>query len=475
MLGEIEHIINDSLNKFYDKFINVIDPDDFPGDDLQKIQSAINQVNENTKSKETTILQLNRIFDITNNSIKVNKPVNREKLIITGLNGGIVKNDDGYIFEKTDTSYVTDIEIKDTTIRGTTGTKLFKSPDFINVSINNCKLENFDTLVDSETYMQNIHLTNSLITGGNGDLFIGCGFYGLFITGCTIEHRKGYVVKQTVKDGNMYDSCYFVDMTHNLIEGFIEGGIAYLKKISKVNICNNYFENMINAITLDTIVNNGVLSVDNNRYFIGTSQVANYGKKGLINILTNTYPDIHAHCNIVENCYLLNISNGFSVTKKINLNCNDVTNSNTTDEYTENGNNKNHEINIFPLVPTSEGVNKYQRTIVVISDKRYSKKLTVNEDDVRLSVLNGEIHSSVSTNKLIGASTTNLNIYFGVPVYSDDLTDIQVFSQSIDVTSKYRFGSGDEKYLLVVCNSTNGSSQTPIINTTLRGGAGIRG
>lgn len=474
--GELERIINDTLNKFADKFINILDPDDFYGlDDIEKLQAAINQANTNSKVRETTIIQLNRVYDITGNSIKVNKPVNREKLIITGLNGGIVKSDSGYVFNKNNTDYVTDIEIKDTTIRGTKGTKLFKSPDFINVTINNCKLDTIDTIVDSDTYMQNIHVNNSLITGGNGDLFKACGFYGLFITGNTIEHRKGYVIKQEYVAGNMYDSCYFIDMVHNLIEGFTSGGIAYLKKIHKVNISNNYFESMKDNIMIDSNNNMGALSVDNNRLYVGSGDMASYQTKGLINILTRTYPDIHAHSNKVENCYLINITKGFSINKKINLASNDVNHANKNDDFHENGTNQNHEINTFPLIPTTDSLNKYERTITVISDKKYTKNLTIEGKDVRLSLMNGEIISSVSGTEKMGVNLNNASLYFGVPVFADDLTDVQIFSQNINLMTKYRFGAGNDKYLLLVANNTGNATQEVTVIATMKAGANIRG
>lgn len=478
--GELDEIITETIlneitviNK---KFENEIDPDNMFGlTDSSKLQAAIDKALELIEEGQKCTIKLNHIFDITGENITINKPVNREKLIITGDNGGLIKNDSGYMFVKGETSYVTDMEIKDTTIKGVSGTKLFKSPDFINVTINNCKIENFDCLVDSDSYMQNIKLINSLVTGGEGNLFNGCGFYGLFINHNTIEHRSGYVIYQNIVGGNMYDSCYFIDMTDNLIEGFYKGGIAHFKKVHKVNISNNYFENMKENIVLNTSNNLGILSVDNNRLYVGSGDMDLYGVKGLINLLTNKYPEIHAHSNRIENCYLLTINNGFSVSKKINLASNCVANSNVNTDFSENGDNKNHEINVFPLIEVSNNINKYERTIPVISDKYYTKKLTINENDVRLSLINGEINSSVSISQVFGVGITNVNLYFGVPVYSDDITDIQLFSQNVGIRSKYRFGSGDDKYLLAVGVNETNSTQNATIIASFKTGACVRG
>lgn len=473
--GELDEIIQDAVIKVNDKFVNIIDPDDFFGEDYEKIESAIYKACSNSNTKEPTIIKLTRDYDITGHSIVIPKPVNRERLVITSDYGTIIKNDGGYIFVKKDTSYVTDIELKDITIRGSKDTKLCKSPDFINVVIDNCKLENFDCLVDSDTYMQNIRLTNSLITGGDGSLFKACGFYGLYIEGNTIEHRSGYVVEQIYKDGNMYDTCYFINMVNNLIEGFISGGIGYFKKISKVNISNNYFENMKNNIVLDTTNNVGVLSVDSNRLFIGSSEIPSYGTKGLVNIMTKTYPEIHAHGNKVENCYLINVEKEFSVSKVINLASNDVTNDNETTDYTENSQSKNHEINVFPLIPITGSKNKYSRTMPVISDKRYLKLLRVENNDVRIVVVNGELMSTLSTEATFGVGKTNVNLYFGFPVFSDDISDIQTFSQDINIKTKYRFGSGDDKYLLVVAENDTDSTKVVTTIATLKCGCSTRG
>lgn len=472
--GELDGVINEVLNKHANKFIDIVDPDDFIGlTDADKIQNAINKVV--SENKYVTVLKLNREYDITGSTLNINKAINREKLIITG--GKIKKEDGGYLFEKYDTSYVTDIELKDVIIRGKTGSglKLINSPDFINVTIKDCKLENVDTIVESTKYLQNISLKDTLITGGDGNLFEAPGFYGLFVNGCTIEHRKGYLVYQTVVTDNMYDVCYLIDISHNLIEGFNEGGIVYLKKVGKVNITNNYFENMKNNIVLDTTNNVGVLTVDNNRLFIGSGETSVYGVKGLINILTNVYPTIHAHANKVENCYLIYLAKGFSVSNKINSNSNDVNNANEINEYTENGQNKNHEINTFPLVSLGSGINKYDRLTPYISDKSYTMKLTINDCDVRLTVKNGEIDSSISCTKTIGVNVNNLDLYFGIPVYSDDLTDVQIFHQGINIRTRYRFGGGNDKYLLVVVDNVSGVSQTPTIIANLKTGAGVRG
>lgn len=479
--GELDHIITDAilneitiLNKKYEY---EIDPELMLAmGDSNKLQMAIEQALKFIQNNQKCVIKLNRVYDITGYSLTINKAVNREKLMIEGSKGGIRKLDSGYMFVKGDTDFITDFELKDIHLIGTTGTKLFSSPDFINVTINHCKLDTIDTICDSKTYMQNIRLVNSLVTGGNGNLFDGPAFYGLFINGNTIESRKGgYVVNQHIIPDNMFDSCYFINIIDNLIEGFNAGGIVRLENIHKVNISNNYFEDMKNNIVLETTSNVGSLSVNDNRLFMGSTEMSTYGKTGLINIKTNKYPIIHAQSNRVENCYLVNVTNGYSVTNKIYLTANSITNNNVNSDYTVNGENKNHEINLFPLTAITGSINKYDRTINVISDKSYTQKLTIEEGDVRLTVKNGEINSSVSVDKLVGITTNNYNIYFGIPVFSDDLTDVQIFSQTVHVSNKFRNGSGNDKNLLLVATTTKSSSETATFIVNLKIGSGVRG
>lgn len=486
--GELDEIITETL--LYDlkvlenKLINEIDPENELGNnDYEKLQNAINKSISLLKNKVKCIIKLNRIYDITGYTLTVDKPVTREKLIITGSKGGIRKNDKGFIFKKGSVDYVTDIELRDTNILSITPstTNIFKSPDFINVTISRCKIENINIIVDSEMYMQNIHLDDSLVTGGSGDLFRAGGFYGLFLKGNTIEHRtNGYVINQLdrANDELLYNRCFNIDVTNNLIEGFTDGGIANLYRIGKVNISNNYFEAMVNNIVLygrDTI---GSLIISNNRLFVGASQVNVYGNRGFLNIMTNIYPNITINSNMIENSLLLFLNEEFNKTSKIIAMGNDVVSANISNGFTSNQTNGNPQINRFPLITlTSDNdVNTYDRTIVLISDVEYSKTITIDDGVVILTLLNGLLKSNVTKTLNVNSGRNNVEVAYGVSIHLDDVISNQVVNDNIDLVNMYRNGSGESKKMILKVNNITDNVisnvmivSTALINATIKG------
>lgn len=488
--GELESLITEALlndlEVIEQKFVNEIDPDNFIGrNDYEKLQNAIDEAIKLITSKTKCVIKLNRVYDITGNTLTINKPVTREKLIITGLHGGIRKNDSGFMFQKGNVDYVTDFELRDTSILSTTpsSTNIIESPDFINVTFSKCKIENINIIVDSETYMQNIHVDDCLITGGSGDLFRAGGFYGLFLKGNTIEHRtNGYVINQRDIDDaiSIYNRCFNIDVTNNLIEGFTAGGIANLYRITKVNISNNYFEAMINNIVLNGRDEIGSLIISNNRLFVGASQIATYGNRGLLNIVNSKYPNITMNGNMIENGLLIFLSGEteFSKTSKIITMGNDVVSANLSSGFTSNQTYGNPQINRFPLIALSadNDINRYDRTIPVISDVEYSKTLVVDGNEVVLTLLNGLLKATATKQASVLTGRNNVSITYGVPIHLDDMISNQIVNDNVDLVNMYRLGAGNSKVLnLKLKNETANTIDnvlivsTAIINTTIKG------
>jgi len=488
--GELDSIITETLlgdlKVLENKLIYEIDPEELPGKcDYEKLQNAIDKAILLITNKTKCVVKLNRVYDITGNTLKVDKPITREKLIITGPTGAIKKDDKGFIFTKGKYDYVTDIELRDTNILSITpsSTNIFKSPDFINVTISRCKIENINIIVDSEMYMQNIHVDDCLITGGSGDLFRANGFYGLFLKGNTIEHRtNGYVINQrdVTNEESIYNRCFNIDVTNNLIEGFTDGGIANLYRIGKVNISNNYFEAMINNIVLYARDEIGSLIINSNRCFVGVGQIETYGPRGFLNVMTSLYPNITINSNMIENTHLIffNGDANFSKSSKIIAMGNEVVSSNLSNGFTSNQTYGNPQINKFPLIElTSDNdVNKYERNIVLISDVEYSKSLNINGDQVTLTLLNGLIKSTVTKTISANAGRNNVSVAYGVSANLDDVVSTQVVNDNVDLMNMYRLGDGNSKTMNLKLNNISSNTinnvsvvSTLIINATIKG------
>ena len=479
----ITSVVSNEIELLQNKLVNELDPEEFDGEsDFEKLQNAINRAIELISNKIKCVVKLNRIYDITGKSLRINKPITREKLVITGLYGGIRKDDEGFMFKKGSYDYVTDFELRDTNILSITPSKtnVIKSPDFINVTFSKCKIENINIIVDSEMYMQNIHLDDCLVTGGSGDLFRANGFYGLFLKGNTIEHRtNGYVINQRdVVDGeSIYNRCFNIDVTNNLIEGFTDGGIANLYRITKVNISNNYFEAMVNNIVLNAKDEIGSLIISNNRLFVGVNQVTTYGTRGFLNVISSIYPNITMNSNMIENSHLIFMNGEFSRNSKIIAMGNDVVSANTSNGFTSNQTYGNPQINKFPLITlTSDNtINKYDRNIVLISDIEYSKTLNGDGNDVVLTLVNGLIKSIVTKNVSVNPGRNNVALSYGVPIHLDDMISNQVVNDNVDLMNQYRVGSGNSKQLNLKLHNVSDTitnvliTSTAIINTTIKG------
>ena len=433
-----------------------IDPDHSTSytDDYKKLQEAFDTVCELFQKGVRSVVKLNRMYNITGHSIVVNKAVDRNKLIVTGCAGGITKNDSGFMFVKGDVDYVTDIEFRDVVMVSSANASVLKSPDFINVTFTNCRIEGISTIVDSETYMQNIHCDRCLITGGDGDLFTAAGYYGLFIKGCTIEHRKGFVVKQKNYDDvvTSYNKAFFVDVVDNLIEGFMSGGIASLYRVYKVNISNNYFENMCDNIVYSGTLTFGAMTIFGNRLFVGGTQ-SQFDKTGLLNLKTNMYPSIDLSNNLVENNYLFHLSNGYCSAVKIKDQSNCVRNGIKT-TFLQNGAPNNPHTNVFPFMESEydNTLNKYSRTIVLVSDVEYSHRFNVDGGETTLYLFNGVMKAALQKTVALVSDINTLQFALGVPHHCEDITSVQAFG-SVDVTNVYRAGLGNSKTVTVRVNN----------------------
>lgn len=243
--------LNESLNNTKKK-VDWINPDDFKGTDKEKLQQAIDKAIETNQE-----VVLSRQYDITYGTLKINKPNVgvRNLLHIRGMNGGITKNDGGYMFTSDvmpidDIIYLGDVKLSNLNIYSTEGakTRIFDCDRIIRIFIDQCQIINVDTIFYAKLYCQTAHLTNNHITGGKGYLCDFDGCYDILISENLIEHRESVFIHRSI-EGTPEDpnptkkSSVSVRIVNNLIEGLTStDSVLKFGFTMGVTITGNYFE-----------------------------------------------------------------------------------------------------------------------------------------------------------------------------------------------------------------------------------------
>lgn len=215
---------------------NAISPDDFSGTDSQKVQQAINEAIAINKG-----VRFNRIFDITGNTISIDKTAgDRTALYLMGFGGGIKKNDVGYIFTSalSDTGdiYSTNMKYIGTTYNGGI---VWDCNKLIRLTCIADSYQNLDTVAEAKTrWMQSCKFINNTITGNGKWAFEWAQSYDCLIEGNTIEHGINGI-RNTTFTGDPDNNT--LRIINNVIEGM--GGVAIsLGSTFGVSIVGNYME-----------------------------------------------------------------------------------------------------------------------------------------------------------------------------------------------------------------------------------------
>ena len=212
-----------------------INPDDFPGTDVEKLRQAIEKA---VLNKASVIFP--RLYNITGHTIVIDKPDGRDIMHFIGMGGGIVKNDSGSIFTAVDPDMgdIVSSNMRYKSIVGV-GTIVWDGDKLIRVNSTNDSYVNVDTVMAANTrYAQTMKFYGCTITGGNGWAFEWKKSYDVVIDSCTIEHRQN-AIRNTYLAGNPDNNT--LRIVNNVIEG-LTGKAMDLGSSFGVTITGNYFE-----------------------------------------------------------------------------------------------------------------------------------------------------------------------------------------------------------------------------------------
>lgn len=252
--SQLEHIENKT---------DWINPDEFYGNDFDKLQTAINLAQETKKT-----IKLNRIYNITGyGSLNITKPelFDNIPLRIEGnSNGGIRKNDNGYIFSNGETSGRQFLFMfKNLNFYGVSGSgmKVIQGDKLSGLYIDSCLFHGVDSAICSESgFLQTVRFTNNIIAGGGkNNNFIIDFILGFDVTISNNQFEQcGNAIRQKglepTSDNKNPEGrgCNSLRIDSNVIEG-CSGKAIEIGCCSGVTISNNYFEG--NSVNIDVSKN----------------------------------------------------------------------------------------------------------------------------------------------------------------------------------------------------------------------------
>lgn len=225
----------------------LITPDDFEGNDIEKMQKALDYAIANN----LTTIRLNRLYDITGGSIFL-PPTDSWEFVLFEQ-GGIVKNDEGFIFDRnSDNKNCNAPKLKDVFVETSSeNVYLYNGDKMIRQNCDNVIFWRVG-LIKSVGYIQSIRLHNCEI----GQL--GCNFidsvmaYDVELMHNRFESSTSYhALKIQTQDSGI--SYFGLRIKSNLFEGYantcpIIVGVGY-----GLDISSNYFEGNNTSIRIDNL------------------------------------------------------------------------------------------------------------------------------------------------------------------------------------------------------------------------------
>ena len=225
-----------------------ISPDDFEGNDFEKVQSAIDEAIESKKA-----IRLTRSYNVTNSTpLKLNKKNTRWTLNFIGEGGGFVKTNSGFMFDS-DNDLSADINFTSVFFEGVSGSgmTLFNGDKIIILNTTLCVYYNVDKKISSTNYLQSIRSLNDRVTGGQGYFISTPSTFDYLDEGTLCEIRDSYF-EQTEGDPNKpYHQLYSARFTGGTIEG-ITGTAIKVLNTENLLIDGMYMEqNVLGNIVFD--------------------------------------------------------------------------------------------------------------------------------------------------------------------------------------------------------------------------------
>ena len=233
----LDNDLNSTTNKLNSR--TQITPDDFEGNDFQKIQLALDYAIDNN-----TGIVFKRNFDITGEgTLNIKKAGNiRQPIQLFGVGGGIIKSDEGFMFSS-DQTYTGDIYtygLKFISSNGV-GTTVFDGDKIIRVFDTASSFRNVDCVVKAEKYIQSYHFNNTSIIQGRGSAIKAPAMFAMKFTNILVEHRENFLEQSLASVGAENKSLYDVSVSDSTIEG-LDGFAFKLRTTEVLNLNNIYFE-----------------------------------------------------------------------------------------------------------------------------------------------------------------------------------------------------------------------------------------
>jgi hypothetical protein len=396
----------DYMQKFNNfKNDNAISPENFNGDDFEKIQQALDYAIEHDIS-----IKFTKMYDITNKgSLLINKANgswdnDRRILYLIGCGGGIIKNDGGAIFTAT-FQKIGDINVNALKFKSVAGagTVVWDCDKLIRIKSNYCSYINVDTVVSATNqYAQSLRFEHENITGGNGWAFDFLKSYDTTISDNLIETRENGI-RNTANIPNEINNKN-LRIINNCIEA-LYGKCIELGGSFGTSFLHNYFEFCGEYVDLETLANNhqGLVFM-NNGFNMKQEQIDSNMFPVLIG-RTIREVNVDETNEIIQTCcFIGNVSNG---------NLYDKTGTGEIisigDRYFPVSNANDNVVNLF-------GINRINPNVTGITDIRSG------------GIVRGFKHTSQLILPVGYKNVVNRNItipYFKYPIKDEDIVTIQ--------------------------------------------------
>jgi hypothetical protein len=244
---------------------NAISPDSFEGNDLEKIQAAINECSktddENQLIESKRVIKFSRIYDITGLGELLIPPYDTRTLYLIGVGGGIKKTDAGKVFTSSTQGHrcIWSQKMIYESVAGE-GTIIWDAARLKLITSLADNYHQVDCGFDATgTYMQSVRMAFCNVQRGNGYFITARYTMDCSFTNNIIENRESFF--RNLNDG-LHTFIYEnqnLRITDNVIEAITSTNSVMLLGASwAVDISGNYFEGN-NGVCIDMTANDAAV------------------------------------------------------------------------------------------------------------------------------------------------------------------------------------------------------------------------